>query len=276
MPKALTEAELERYRQDGYLFPIRVLSEDEAAHYRRKIEAFESDVDGRRRIDRRYLKTDKLHLLFTWANELVRHPKILDIAEDVVGLDLMCWGNSCWIKEPQDPGFVSWHQDSTYWGLEPPDVVSVWLALADATVENGAMQFLPGSHLRDQIPHRVTDDADNLLSRGQVAEVDVDESQVVDAVLQAGEVSIHHIRLLHGSKPNVSDTRRIGFAIRYIPSHVRHRTVRDSVKLVRGEDRYGHFEMEPDPVADLDAAALASHNEAVDLPHRRPVGGPIR
>jgi ectoine hydroxylase-related dioxygenase (phytanoyl-CoA dioxygenase family) len=83
-------------------------------------------------------------------------------------------------------------------------------------------------------------------------------------VLQPGEVSLHHIKLVHGSEPNRSADRRIGFAIRYIPTHVRQTKVRDSAMLVRGEDRHRNFDPEPRPRADVDEAALAAHADAVN------------
>lgn len=261
MGKALSADAIEHYKRDGYLFPVRVMSEDEAAFYRAKVEGFGGNGG---RIDTRYLKTSKMHLLFTWANALVRHPRILDMVEDLIGPNILVWGNSCWIKEPRDPGFVSWHQDSTYWGLTPPDsVISVWLALTPATIENGAMRFVPRSHTFDQIPHKDTYAKDNMLSRGQVAELDIDESKTVNVVLKPGEISLHHIRMLHASKPNTADYRRIGFACRYIPPHVRQVNVRESAKLVRGRDTHGYFDPEPDPVADLHPSAIAAHNAIV-------------
>jgi ectoine hydroxylase-related dioxygenase (phytanoyl-CoA dioxygenase family) len=138
------------------------------------------------------------------------------------------------------------------------------VALSDAPVESGAMKFLPGSHARDQIPHRDTFHKDNLLTRGQEVAVEVDERQAIDVPLKAGEMSLHHIRLVHGSKPNATGDRRIGLAIRYIPTYVRQIKVADSATLVRGADRHHHFEAEPAPAADLDPAALAAHQRVME------------
>jgi non-haem Fe2+, alpha-ketoglutarate-dependent halogenase len=206
----------------------------------------------------------KVHLLFTWANELARHPKILDAVEDVIGPDILCWSTTFFTKEARSPSFVSWHQDATYWGLSTDDVITAWVAFADAPVESGAMKFWPGSHLRNQLEHRDTFAADNLLSRGQEIAVDVPAGEGVDVVLKAGEMSLHHVLLVHGSGPNTTDDRRIGYAIRYIPPHVRQLKVRDSAMLVRGHDRHGNFDLEPGPRADLDAAAIAAHHDAVE------------
>jgi ectoine hydroxylase-related dioxygenase (phytanoyl-CoA dioxygenase family) len=126
------------------------------------------------------------------------------------------------------------------------------------------MQFIPGTHKIDQLPHLDTFHRDNLLSRGQEIAVEVDRSKAVGIGLQAGEMSIHHIKLVHGSEPNRSSDRRIGFAIRYIPTYVRQTKVRDSAMLVRGTDTHHHFDDEPRPHADMDEGALAAHAEAVE------------
>jgi non-heme Fe2+,alpha-ketoglutarate-dependent halogenase len=257
--RSLTEDGVRRYRDAGYLAPIRVLSTEEAAWTRAKLEAFEADsgpLAGKLR--------QKSHLLFTWLNDLIRHQRILDAVEDIIGGDILCWGTSFFIKEPRNPSFVSWHQDSTYWGLEPADIVTAWVALSDSTSGNGAMRVIPGSHTMAQVPHRDTFHAENLLSRGQEVMVDVDDAQADTLVLKAGEMSLHHVRLIHGSEPNPSDQRRIGFAIRYLPTYVRQEAgPHDWATLVRGEDRYGNFELEERPDADMSDAAQAYHAAVV-------------
>ncbi len=260
MPKLLPPGAKEAFERRGYWFPVRVMPATEAATYRARLEAYERASGAPIASNMRH----KVHLLFTWANALVRHPRILDAVEDLIGPDILCWTTNFFIKEARDPAFVSWHQDSTYWGLEPHDVVTAWLALTDAPVESGAMKFLPGSHKLDQIPHRDTFHKDNLLTRGQEVAVDVDERQAIDVPLMAGEISLHHIRLVHGSKPNTTASRRIGLAIRYIPTYVRQMKVADSAMLVRGVDRHRHFEPEPEPAADLDPAALAAHRRIME------------
>jgi len=145
-------------------------------------------------------------------------------------------------------------------GVSTDDVITAWVAFADAPVESGAMKFWPGSHLKNQLEHRDTFAEDNLLTRGQEIAVDVPAGEGVDVALKAGEMSLHHVLLAHGSGPNTTDDRRIGYAIRYIPPHVRQLKVRDSATLVRGRDTHGNFDPEPAPHADLDAAALAAHS----------------
>lgn len=259
MTKLLTPEAVDQFRRDGFYFPVRVMSAEEALGYRRRLEAYEAATGGPIRSNWRH----KVHLLFTWANELIRQPQILDAVEDLIGPNIICWTTNFFIKEANTPDFVSWHQDSTYWGLEPPDVVTAWLALSDAPLESGAMKFLPGSHLWDQVEHRDTYHEHNLLTRGQEIAVEVDESQAVDVPLRAGEISLHHVRLVHGSHANSSGARRIGLAMRFIPTHVRQVKVNDSAMLVRGVDEYGNFDWEPEPRADADEAAVAAHAEAM-------------
>ena len=262
--KFLSEAAVRQYREAGYYAPVRALSTAKADELRARLEMFEADAGplaGNLR--------QKSYLLFTWLNDLIRHPGILDAVEDLIGPDVLCWGSSFFIKEPRNTAYVSWHQDSTYWGLEPADVVTAWVALSDSTSANGAMRVIPGSHIGEQIPHRDTFAPDNLLSRGQEIMVEVDERGAVALELAAGEMSLHHVRLIHGSEPNPSGQRRIGFAIRYIPTYVRQVAgTHDTATLVRGVDRYGNFEPEQRPDADCSLAALAYH-AAVTGAHAR-------
>lgn len=260
MAKRLSTEAVAQYRRDGYHFPVRVLSAAEARSYRDRLETAEQAAGGPLAGDRRH----KVHLLYTWANELARHPAILDAVEDVIGPDILCWSTTFFTKEAHSSSFVSWHQDATYWGLSTDDVITAWVAFADAPVASGAMKFWPGSHLRNQLEHRDTFDQNNLLTRGQEIAVDVPDGAGVDVTLKAGEMSLHHVLLVHGSGPNTTDDRRIGFAIRYIPPHVRQLKVRDSAMLVRGRDSHGNFDMEPEPQADLDPAAIAAHRDATD------------
>jgi non-haem Fe2+, alpha-ketoglutarate-dependent halogenase len=253
--KMLSEAAVRQYNEDGYYAPINVLSSGEAADLRGRLEAFEADggpLAGKLR--------QKSHLLFTWLNDLIRHPRILDAVEDVIGPNILCWGSSFFIKEPRNAAFVSWHQDSTYWGLDPADVVTAWVALSDSVSANGAMRVIPKTHKMDQIAHRDTFRPENLLSRGQEVAVDVDDAQARMLELSAGQMSLHHVRLIHGSDANPSDMRRIGYAIRYIPTTVRQIAgTHDSATLVRGVDTFHHFDPEQRPDSDMSTRAIAHH-----------------
>jgi len=259
MPKSLSSSALEAYRRDGYYFPVPVLSLREVEHCRSCLEEHEATTGQPLQGNFRH----KAHLLFTWVDELVHHPRIVDAAEDVLGPNLLCWTTNFFIKEANSPGFVSWHQDAFYWGLSKDDVMTAWVALSPANLQSGCMKFVPGSQTQDHIQHVDTFHKDNLLSRGQEITVKVDSEQTVDCILNPGEMSLHHVKLVHGSEPNRSNDRRIGLAIRYIPTDVCQLKVRDSATLVRGIDRYGNFDHEPRPQRDLDERALAAHADSV-------------
>jgi len=256
----LSEEQVATFWRDGCIFPIRVMSEARAAELRARLEAFEAKAGGPLKGDLRH----KSHLLFSWLGDLVRDDRIVDAVEDLFGPNLLCWTTNFFIKEANNPAFVSWHQDSTYWGLDKPDVVTAWVALTPSNKGNGAMGFIPGTHTQDQIPHRDTFAQNNLLTRGQEVAVDVDPSQAVTIELRPGEMSLHHVRLVHGSPPNPSNDRRIGFAIRYIPTTVAQVAGQDSATLVRGIDTHGHFELEPRPGADMEPRFVALHRQIAE------------
>ena len=260
MGKALTKQQLGEYQQRGFLFPLPVLSDSETVSLRKKLEQLETDKGGRlpARINR------KPHLLLTWLNELIRDSRILDPVEDILGPDILCWGSGFFIKNAYDPACVTWHQDSTYWGLSKPDIVTAWVALTLSTPENGCMRVVPETHRLQQLPHRDTFAPDNLLSRGQEIAVEVEESRAVDIVLEPGQMSLHHVMLVHGSEPNRGALRRIGFAIRYLPTYVKQLTgVTDSATLVRGRDEYGYFVQEPAPRCDFHPEAVTFHSKTL-------------
>ena len=259
MTKLLSPAAVQSYRHHGFYSPVRVMSAADARQYRDALESHEAQAGQPLQGNMRH----KTHLLFTWADALVHHPAILDAVEDAIGPDILCWNTNFFIKEARSPGFVSWHQDSTYWGLDPDEVITAWVAFTDVTAENGYMQVIPGSHRIDQLPHVDTFHRDNLLSRGQEIAVEVDKSRAVGLAMRAGEMSLHHIKLVHGSDANRTDERRIGLAIRYIPTYVRQTKVRDAAMLVRGTDKFHNFDYEARPKADLDQDALAAHADSM-------------
>lgn len=260
MSKLLTDAQIAQFRQDGYVSPIRVMSEEAAREVCERLSAFERDNGGPLRGELRH----KSHLLFSFLSDIVHNDRIVDAIEDLYGADLLCWTSNFFIKEANSSAFVSWHQDSTYWGLSAPDVVTAWVALTDSNESNGAMAVMPGTHLMDQVPHKDTFADNNLLTRGQEVAVEVDPSKAVRLDLKPGEMSLHHVRLIHGSPPNPSNGRRIGFAIRYIPTSVRQLFGEDSATLVRGEDRFNSFAHEPIPAGDMEPAMLRLHKETTE------------
>jgi ectoine hydroxylase-related dioxygenase (phytanoyl-CoA dioxygenase family) len=258
---ALSATEIAEYQSNGVLFPRPAVSALSAQDMLEKFEALERKEGGC--LSKR--TNHKPHLLLTWLADLVRHPTILDQVESLLGPNLLCWASDFFSKSPDDGMRVTWHQDSTYWGLSKPDIVTAWVAFTPSTVRSGCLRVVPGSHLRDQLPHGDTFAVDNMLSRGQEIQVKVDERDAVDVVLQPGQMSMHHVRLIHGSEPNRADHRRIGFAIRYLPTSVRQTSgIRDTAMLVRGQDTFGHFDPEPAPASDFHPDAVAFHAKSYD------------
>ena len=238
MTASLSSAHVESYRSDGYLSPIAVAGAEPATAWRREVEEAE-------RQHGRLHYVAKAHLVLPFAHRLATDRAVLDAVESVLGPDILLWDSTFIIKEPGDGKKVSWHQDLTYWGLDPDDIVSVWLALSPATIESGCMLMIPGSHTGPIAPHEDRAESDNILSRGQTIAAPIDEGQIRHVVLAAGEMSLHHGRVWHSSSPNRSRDRRIAFNAQYLAPWVR-QTVGDwdSALLVRGEDRYRHFDHE--------------------------------
>jgi len=243
----LTIEEQKRFERDGYLFPIRLLDEPGTRHYLTQFLGYFSQ--NRARLDAlpardKYQVFSETHFVLFWVYEIVSHPKVLDAVESLLGPNLLVWNTNWFAKMPGEKTYVSMHQDGTYWNLRPANVVTAWVALSPSTPANGGMRVIPGTHKQPALPQRETDVPDNALSRGQEIAVAIDEQQAVDLALQAGEMSIHHIWIVHGSSPNTSTTPRIGIAIRYVtPNVVQESPGRPLALLVRGRDDYGNFEL---------------------------------
>ena len=269
MGKVLSDAAIAEYRETGAHSPIRIFSPAEAAALRASIEGFEAErgpifTENRARPGDPFQGSYrfKSHLLFKCLADAVRHPRILDMVEDLIGPNILCWTTHSFIKEANSPKFVSWHQDNNYWGVETADLVSVWLALSPATTESGCIRVLPGSHKQATLEHVDTWAEDNMLTRGQSIG-GIDELKAVKLELAPGEVALFDYRLAHASHANQSDDRRMGIGIRYIPPSARQVVAEwDSASLVRGRDTHGHFELEPEPTRDFDPPAVALHQKA--------------
>ena len=255
----LTPRQIEQYRRDGYVFPLPVLEPHEIPPLRARLEAFESGNGGKLRSSQR----NKSHLLFKWLDDLIRDPRILDPIEQLIGPDILCWNTIFWIKDVGSRSFVSWHQDSRYWGLSSEKVVSAWLALSEASTEAGCMRVMPGTHVGDTLAHRDSYHEDNMLTRGQEIVEGVDDEGAVHMPLMAGEMSLHSYRLAHASGPNLSGDRRIGVSMHFMPPDTAQVVGDwDSAALVRGSDPFGYFEHTPVPDRDFDETAVAFHARA--------------
>ena len=233
----LTPQQVDGFRERGFHTPVRVLEADEAREIRARIEKVSDSTHP--------LHSGDLHLLYPWMWELVHDERIVAPVRQLLGDDLLLWGQSLIVKEPGDERFYSYHQDATYWGLEPYDVVTAWIALSDASLIAGPMRFVPGSH-REILEHHNTYGERNMLSRGQTIE-GVSDADTVPAPLQLGEMSLHHVALIHGSGPNRGADRRMGLVLRYTAAHVRPVRGHDSAVLISGEPEHDDFTLWPEP-----------------------------
>ena len=252
----------EEYARNGYCFPLDVFSPTEARGYANRItELAASDIAdslGYRG------QINQLHVVCPFVNQIIRNPTLLDAVESILGPNLLVWGVSVFMKPPQSGGFVSWHQDLTYWGLNNDQEVAAWIALSPVTRANGCMRFIPESHKLGQIDHRDTVNDANILTRGQHADIKIDENQAIHVELEPGQASLHHGHLLHCSGPNQTDQPRIGMVVNYISTSVSQSVAStDYAMLVRGVDEFNHFEHLPPPQNELDAAGLAWHRKMI-------------
>lgn len=261
MAKKLTNEQIASYEKDGFVSPVSVISVQEALRFRKQLEAAEARwPEAFKGVGR-----NNAHLNFTFLDEIVHHTGILDAVEDLIGPNILVSATVLFIKEPGDPGFVSWHQDATYMGLEPHSGVTAWLALSESDEEAGCMSMIPGSHKSPIQPHIDTYSDFNILTRGQEISV-VDESSAVPLVLKPGQMSLHHMRTIHGSQPNMSDDRRIGFSIQsYIQPYVRQTLGKTYVQVARGMDSNRNFPIAPRPSSNMEPEAIEFRRHVNEL-----------
>ncbi len=252
----LNGRQVKSYFEDGFVDRVPVFSKEKANEYLSKLLEFEEGYGVPFSSRDNYLKY-KAHLLFSWVDDLIRTPALLDSVEDILGTkNIMVRATDIFVKEANDPSFISFHQDATYWGLDSKKVLTAWVALTDSNVENGVLHVIPGTHHKNQIRHITKPDEDNMLSNCQeVAEFDESDARPLE--LKPGEVSFHNFLTVHGSYPNRSNSRRVGVAIRYMPTDVKltHEKA-DYATLVRGEDCFGNFIHESSPCVDVDPNTL--------------------
>lgn len=262
----LTREQIARWRHDGFLSPFPLLDAIALKACQDGLARFEHWLGGPVNAieDLKWRTMPYLHA--PWAAALARHPRILDVVEDLLGPDLLVYTSTFFIKEPHSPTIAAWHQDSTYYGLEPKEEVTVWVALSEANEAAGCMEALSFKGRPRQLSH-VSRVVKNSVNRAaQVITEPLDEGAPVGMPLKAGEFSMHHGLCPHRSGPNTADHRRIGLGINYIPASVRPvGSVKPAAMLVRGVDRYGHFELMQPARSERDAAGLAAHERAVSL-----------
>ena len=242
--QVISDKQLEEYRQNGLLTGVRILDSSGTDEFRRRFDALEQEEGPEETAIG--LVNRHLDVEFIW--ELAVHPSILDAVEAVIGPDILLLASQFFCKYgPDEVKFVAWHQDVTYWGLEPPEAITAWYAVDDSDAENGCMRAIPGSHSNGIREHGESGKGGNLLSINQELLVSAEEeASAVDMPLRAGEISLHEGALIHGSLPNCSTRRRSGLTLRYIRPSVRQVKLNSMGKmyqaiLVRGEDKEKNF-----------------------------------
>ena len=254
----LTTEQLDYYKNKGYISPVDALTSTEAKEIRDEIEKIEKNcpkaLEG---INRNYV-----HLISPVFNKVCLNKNILDAVESIIGKNILICGTTLFIKNPKEKGFVSFHQDAKYIGLEPHNWVTVWVAITDANEKNGCMRMLSGSHKENLRHHEEKFDENNLLTRGQtIKNVSLDKTDPV--ILKAGQMSLHHPKIVHGSGLNYSDDRRIGFVIQsYIGSNVDQVLGKMYVQKARGEDKYKYHEYSNIPTELMGRKEVISQNKA--------------
>ena len=266
MPKLLSNEQIKSLRQDGYVAPIPIFSAQQASRYRTKLEAYEASVADQPPEETLFiLSRFKPHMLFTWLDEICHHPRLLDAMEDLLGPDLLIYSTAFFTKNAGDGNYVPWHQDTTYADFEGGRYARAWVAFTDSHTGNGCMRVIRGSHRRQLIHTEEPNDSHNILFNKERVAEEVDENNAVDLVLKPGEMSVHDYGVVHGSNPNNSDDRRIGFAIAFITSDTVPRGRRETAMLARGRLLNDQWELEQRPKADLDADARAAHARAMEI-----------
>ncbi|MDA0840285.1 MAG: phytanoyl-CoA dioxygenase family protein [Planctomycetota bacterium] len=234
---ALTETQLSRYRERGYVFPLAAFEESEIAEFLPQYNRMQGLLPGHADVSR----VNWWHKRNNYIYGLATNPGILDYVESILGPNIILWGSHFFVKDPRDNSVVPWHQDAQYWPLTPMNATTIYIAFTDCDSENSCMKVIPGSHRGKTIrPHRRADKEEYDL-KDEIPESEFDPSEAVGIELKAGEVSLHDDALIHGSGPNHSDRLRVGLTFRYSSTDVKcDLSIWPTYRayLVRGVDEY--------------------------------------
>ena len=255
---SLNSKQIKNYKDNGFVAPIDVLSSEDAKKIKEEIEYIEKkwpdELVG--------LGRNNIHYISPIFDQICHNSKILDAVESIIGKDILVGGTTLFIKDPDKKGFVSWHQDAKYIGFEPYNWVTAWLAITDANEENGCMRMWSGSHKEKIKDHKDTYDENNLLTRGQTVQ-NVPIEKTIPNILKAGQLSLHHPMIVHGSGANKSKQRRIGFVIQsYIGTNVDQVIGKVYVQQARGKDIYKFHEHTKRPVELMSKKDIELKNKA--------------
>ena len=258
----LSEDQIKQYNQKGYVSPIQALTKNQAQEVKKEIEFIENKWPN----ELKNLGRNYPHLISPILDNVVRNSNILDAVESIIGKNILACGTTLFIKEPDERGFVSFHQDAKYIGLEPHNWVTAWVAITDANENNGCMKMWPGTHKQELKYHSEKFDynSGNLLTRGQTVE-NVPLEKTESVILTEGQMSLHHPRIVHGSGINKSKKRRIGFVIQsYIGTNVKQVLGKMYVQLVRGKDNFNYHQKTNKPIKTMEKKAVKIRKKAME------------
>ena len=258
----LSEDQIKQYNKKGYVSPIQALTKNQAQEVKEEIEFIENKWPN----ELKNLGRNYPHLISPILDNVVRNSNILDAVESIIGKNILACGTTLFIKEPDERGFVSFHQDAKYIGLEPHNWVTAWVAITDANENNGCMKMWPGTHKQELKYHNEKFDynSGNLLTRGQTVE-NVPLEKTESVILNEGQMSLHHPRIVHGSGINKSKKRRIGFVIQsYIGTNVKQVLGKMYVQLVRGKDNFNYHQKTNKPIKTMEKKAVKIRKKAME------------
>ncbi len=239
----LSNQQIENYQNHGYLTGLEISDSEEVKTFRKEFD----ELEVKEGIEKCQIGLVDYHLKHQFIWKIANHPKILDCIEQLIGPDILLLATHFFCKYGPNDKFVAWHQDVTYWGLNPPLAVTAWYAIDDSDIANGCMQVIPRTHKSGLVTHGKSNRSGNLLSINQEIEVDNTKSAAsVNLILKAGQISIHHGHLIHGSLANQSNRRRCGLTLRYVPPFVQQTEENSMAKkwqgiLLRGQDNHQNF-----------------------------------
>jgi chlorinating enzyme len=240
-----TPEQVDFYRQNGYLKFGRIFTAAEMDTLREHVDAMIHRLPEGKRPE----AMDVPHFQDPWLFRYLADPRVLDVIGDFIGPDIVLWSSHFIAKPRGDGRAVPWHTDGEYWGklLEPMNVITLWLAVDESSVENGCMRVIPGSHNEKgsgMDRYDPVDTATNVFG-AEIKKDFLDESRAVDLELPVGECHFHDAWTVHSSCPNNSERRRCGYTMRYMPADVCFQpgdwAGSHKIYLLRGQDHTGGF-----------------------------------
>ena len=215
----LTQEQKEFYAENGYLMVEDAVTPDQLARLRaiteRLIDASRGvsesnevyDLDKGHGPDAPRLTRIKIpHKRDSYFWEVLRNSAMTEVLTDLLGPDTAILTSKLNTKAPGGGAAVEWHQDWAFYPHTNDDVLAFGLMLEDVDADNGPLMVVPGTHKGPVLSHHV-----NGVFAGAIDPEDplFDKDRIVSLTGKAGSMTVHHVRLLHGSAPNVSDHPRL-------------------------------------------------------------------